>query len=34
MSRISIKTKEDLPQELWPLWEKMRGYGAFENQAA
>ena len=33
MSRISIKTKEDLPQELWPLWEKMQGYGAFENQA-
>ena len=33
MSRISIKTKQDLPQELWPLWEKMQGYGAFENQA-
>ena len=33
MSRISIKTKADLPQELWPLWEKMQGYGAFENQA-
>jgi uncharacterized peroxidase-related enzyme len=33
MSRIAIKTKEDLPKELWPLWEKMRGYGAFENQA-
>ena len=33
MSRISIKSKADLPQELWPLWEKMRGYGAFENQA-
>jgi uncharacterized peroxidase-related enzyme len=33
MSRISIKTKEDLPEELWPLWEKMRSYGAFENQA-
>ena len=33
MSRISIKTKEDLPQELWPLWEKMQSYGAFENQA-
>ena len=33
MPRISIKTKEDLPQELWPLWEKMQGYGAFENQA-
>ena len=33
MSRISIKTKEDLPQELWPLWERMQCYGAFENQA-
>ena len=33
MSRISIKTKSDLPKELWPLWEKMQGYGAFENQA-
>jgi uncharacterized peroxidase-related enzyme len=33
MSRISIKSKADLPEALWPLWEKMRGYGAFENQA-
>ena len=33
MSRVSIKAKEDLPKELWPLWEKMQGYGAFENQA-
>jgi uncharacterized peroxidase-related enzyme len=33
MSRVPIKTKHDLPQELWPLWEKMQGYGAFENQA-
>jgi uncharacterized peroxidase-related enzyme len=33
MSRISIKTKEDLPKALWPLWEKMQSYGAFENQA-
>ena len=33
MSRISIKTKQDLPQDLWPLWETMRSYGAFENQA-
>ncbi len=32
MSRISIKGKADLPKELWPLWEKMQGYGAFENQ--
>jgi uncharacterized peroxidase-related enzyme len=33
MSRISIKTKADLPRDLWPLWEKMQSYGAFENQA-
>lgn len=33
MSRISIKAKEGLPQELWPLWDKMSTYGAFENQA-
>jgi len=33
MSRVSIKAKADLPKELWPLWERMQGYGAFENQA-
>jgi uncharacterized peroxidase-related enzyme len=33
MPRIPVKTKEDLPKELWPLWEAMRIYGAFENQA-
>ena len=33
MSRITIKTKEDLPPALRPLWERMQGYGAFENQA-
>jgi uncharacterized peroxidase-related enzyme len=33
MSRISTRTKSDLPEELQPLWEKMQGYGAFENQA-
>jgi uncharacterized peroxidase-related enzyme len=33
MSRISTKTKEDLPPELRPMWEKMQGYGDFENQA-
>src|SRR6185295_18555677 len=30
---ISIKGKQDLPKDLWPLWEKMQSYGAFENQA-
>ena len=33
MSRISIKTKGDLPPALRPLWEKMQGYGEFANQA-
>lgn len=33
MSRISIKTKGDLPAELRPLWDKMTTYGSFENQA-
>jgi AhpD family alkylhydroperoxidase len=33
MSRISIKPSGDVPAELKPLWEKMRGYGHFENQA-
>src|SRR6201996_3231262 len=33
MSRISIKTRDDLPAGLRPLWDKMTTYGAFENQA-
>jgi uncharacterized peroxidase-related enzyme len=33
MSRVSIKTREDLPAGLRPLWDKMTTYGAFENQA-
>src|SRR5271155_3228448 len=33
MSRVSIKSKDDLPAELRPLWDKMTTYGAFENQA-
>ena len=33
MSRISIKTKHDLPPALWPLWKTMQGYGDFENHA-
>jgi uncharacterized peroxidase-related enzyme len=33
MSRISVKSKGDLPAALRPLWEKMQTYGAFENQA-
>jgi uncharacterized peroxidase-related enzyme len=32
MSRISTKTKNDLPKELHALWDKMTNYGAFENQ--
>ena len=33
MSRVSIKTRDDLPETLRPLWDKMTTYGAFENQA-
>ena len=33
MSRVAIKTKDDLPKQLWPLWERMQSYGSFENQA-
>ena len=33
MPRVSIKSKDDLPAELKPLWDKMTTYGAFENQA-
>jgi len=33
MSRVSIKTRDDLPADLRPLWDKMTTYGAFENQA-
>ncbi|MBR0831916.1 carboxymuconolactone decarboxylase family protein [Bradyrhizobium manausense] len=33
MSRVSIKTRGDLPEALRPLWDKMTTYGAFENQA-
>jgi uncharacterized peroxidase-related enzyme len=33
MSRVSVKTKADLPAELWPLWDKVLSYGPFENQA-
>jgi len=33
MSRVTIRTKNDLPPELQPLWDKMTTYGAFENQA-
>lgn len=33
MSRISIKSREDLPDALRPLWDTMTTYGAFENQA-
>jgi uncharacterized peroxidase-related enzyme len=32
MSRIPLKTRDDLPAELHPLWKRMQSYGAFENQ--
>ena len=33
MSRVSTKTRADLPEHLKPLWDKMSTYGSFENQA-
>lgn len=33
MSRVPIKSKEDLPPQLRPLWERMQRYGAFESTA-
>ena len=33
MARVPIKNRSDLPTDLQPLWDKMKGYGAFENQA-
>jgi uncharacterized peroxidase-related enzyme len=33
MARVSLKTKDDLPAALQPLWDRMQGYGTFENQA-
>lgn len=33
MPRVSVKSCNDLPPELRPLWETMRSYGAFETQA-
>jgi uncharacterized peroxidase-related enzyme len=33
MARVPLKTRNDLPTELQTLWDKMQGYGAFENQA-
>jgi AhpD family alkylhydroperoxidase len=33
MARVSIKREQDLPEELRPLWEQIKGYGPFENMA-
>ena len=33
MARVPLKGKSDLPAELQPLWDKMLGYGAFQNQS-
>jgi uncharacterized peroxidase-related enzyme len=33
MARVPLKARNDLPAELQPLWDKMLGYGAFENQS-
>lgn len=33
MPRIEPKTRDDLPEQLQPLWDKMLGYGDFADQA-
>jgi uncharacterized peroxidase-related enzyme len=33
MSRISVRTRDELPEALRPLWDRMKSYGDFENQA-
>lgn len=33
MSRVALKTREDLPADLQPLWDRMTTYGAFADQA-
>jgi len=33
MPRITPKTRDDLPETLHPLWDKMLGYGDFADQA-
>jgi uncharacterized peroxidase-related enzyme len=33
MARVPLKGRSDLPAELQPLWDKMLGYGSFENQS-
>jgi AhpD family alkylhydroperoxidase len=33
MARISIKRREDLAEDLRPLWDRVKAYGDFENMA-
>jgi AhpD family alkylhydroperoxidase len=33
MPRIEPKTREDIPEHLQPLWDKMLGYGDFADQS-
>jgi AhpD family alkylhydroperoxidase len=33
MARVTIKTRDDLPADLHPLWDKMATYGDFADQA-
>jgi uncharacterized peroxidase-related enzyme len=33
MARVPLKSRKDLPAELQPMWDKMLGYGSFENQS-
>lgn len=32
-SRITLKERVDLPERLWPLWDKMLSYGPFHDQS-
>ena len=34
MTRLSAKTRDELPDSLQPLWDKISDYGDFGNQAA
>ena len=33
MPRIEPKTRDDIPEHLQPLWDKMLGYGDFADQS-
>lgn len=33
MARITLKTREDLPEAMRPTWDRMKAYGTFDNMA-